>query len=173
MLGMAWFAPKANDVNGYAVDLLTKIIGGTESSRLVQSLRDRDHLVQSVRMSYGALAGAGIVTLSATMEPKNLTAVEAAVLAEIARVQEHGVSEEERQLAVTQAEARYAFDRETTEGLAFAYGIAELTWSLDEELRYIEALNAITRAELQEAARRWLSITNFVRIAFAPRKAAP
>ena len=173
MLGMAWLAPKASDPNGYAVDLLTKIIGGTESSRLVQSLRDRDHLVQSLRMSYGALAGAGIVTLWATMEPRDLAAVEAAVLGEITRIQEHGVTEEERQLAVTQAEARYAFDRETTEGLAFAYGIAELTWSLDEELRYIEALNAITLEELQEAARRWLSTTSFVRVAFAPRKAAP
>ena len=173
MLGMAWIAPKGNDVSGYAVDLLTKIIGGTESSRLVQSLRDRDHLVQSVRMSYNALAGARIVTLSAAMEPRDLPTVEAAVLAEITRIQEHGVTEEERQLAVTQAEARYAFDRETTEGLAFAYGIAELTWSLAEELRYIEALNAITRAELQEAARRWLSTTSFVRIAFAPKKAAP
>jgi predicted Zn-dependent peptidase len=170
MLGMAWIAPRADDVNAYAVDLLATIIAGAESSRLVQSLRDRDRLVQSVRMSYAPLMGAGVVTLVATLEAEDLRAVEQAVLAEIARIQEHGVTEEERQLAVTRAESQYAFDRETTEGLAFAYGIAELTWSLDAELRYIDSLRGVTREQIQEAARRWLPTTSYARIAFMARK---
>ena len=170
MLGMAWIAPKADDVNGYAVDLLTTILAGAESSRLVQSLRDRDRLVQSIRMSYAPLMGAGVVSLVATLEAEDVPAVEPAVLAEIERIQEHGVTEEERQLAVTRAESRYAFDRETAEGLAFAYGIAELTWSLDAELRYIDSLRAVTREQIQEAARRWLPTTSYARIAFAARK---
>ena len=111
-----------------------------------------------------------MVTLLATLEAKDLPAVEQAVLAEITRIQEQGVTEEERQLAVTRAEAQYAFDRETTEGLAFAYGIAELTWSLDEELRYIDSLRGVTREQIQEAARRWLPTTSYARIAFAARK---
>ncbi|HVQ76412.1 MAG TPA: pitrilysin family protein [Candidatus Binatia bacterium] len=171
MLGMAWLAPKADDASGNAVDLLTTIIAGAESSRLVQSLRDRDRLVQNVKMNYSALAGAGIVTLWAELEAKDLATVEQAVLAEITRIQEQGVTEEERQLAVTRAESQYAFDRETAEGLAFAYGLAELTWSLDEELRYIDTLRGVTREQIQEAARRWLPTANYARIGFAPRKA--
>jgi zinc protease len=172
MLGMAWLAPKADDPSGNAVDLLTTIIAGAESSRLVQSLRDRDRLVQNIKMSYSALEGAGIVTLWAELEPKDLAAVEQAVIAEIKRIQEQGVTEEERQLAITRAESQYAFDRETAEGLAFAYGLAELTWDLDEELRYIDTLRGVTRAQIQEAARRWLSTENYARIGFAPRRAA-
>ena len=169
---MAWLGPKADDEAGNAVDLLTTIIAGTESARLVQSLRDRDRLVQNVRMSYSALAGAGIVTLWAELEAKDLAAVEQAVLAEMRRIQDQGVTEEERQLAVTRAEKQYAFDRETSEGLAFAFGLAELTWALDEELRYIDTLRKVTREQIQEAARRWLSTQNYARIGFAPRKAA-
>ena len=172
MLGMAWIAPKADDPSGYAVDLLATILAGAESARLVESLRDREGLVQSVRMSYAPLQGAGLVTLIATTEAQDLPAVEQAVLAEITRIQEQGVTEEERQLAITRAESRFAFDRETSDGLAFAYGIAEVTWSLDEELRYVDTLRGITREQIQEAARRWLSTTSYVRVAFAPGKAA-
>ena len=154
------------------MDLLTTIIAGSESARLVQSLRDRDRLVQNIRMNYSALAGAGIVALWAELEAKDLAAVEQAVLAEIQRIQEQGVTEEERQLAVTRAEKQYAFDRETAEGLAFAFGLAELTWALDEELRYIDTLRKVTREQIQEAARRWLSTENYARIGFAPRRAA-
>jgi zinc protease len=168
VLGMAWLAPKADDESGNAVDLLTTIIAGTESARLVQSLRDRDRLVQNIKMNYSALAGAGIVTLWAELEPKDLAAVEQAVLAEIRRIQEQGITEEERQLAVTRAESQYAFDRETAEGLAFAFGLAELTWALEEELRYVDTLRKVTREQIQEAARRWLSTANYARIGFAP-----
>jgi len=124
-------------------------------------------------MSFTPLAGAGIVTLWATAEAPDLPAIEQAVLAEIRRIQEQGVTEEERAVAVTRAESQYAFDRETTEGLAFAYGIAELTWSLDAELRYIDSLRGVTREQIQEAARRWFPTTSYARIAFAPKKAAP
>jgi predicted Zn-dependent peptidase len=106
------------------------------------------------------------------LEAKDLAAVEQAILAELRRIQEQGVTEDERQLAVTRAEKQYAFDRETSEGLAFAFGLAELTWSLEEELRYIDTLRKVSREQIQEAARRWLSTENYVRIGFAPRKAA-
>jgi zinc protease len=172
MLGMAWLAPRADDQTGNAVDLLTTIIAGTESARLVQSLRDRDRLVQNIKMNYSALEGAGIVTLTAQLEAKDIEKVEQEVLAEIKRVQDQGVTEEERQLAITRAESTYAFDRETAEGLAYAFGLAELTWSLDEELKYIDTLRKVTREQIQEVARRWLPLANYVRIGFTPKKAA-
>jgi zinc protease len=172
MLGMAWLGPKADDESGNAVDLLTTIIAGTESARLVQSLRDRERFVQNIKMNYSALAGAGIVTLWSELEAKDLERVEQEVLAEVKRIQEQGITEEERQLAVTRAESQYAFDRETAEGLAFAFGLAELTWALDEELRYIDTLRKVTREQIQEAARRWLPTTNYARIGFTPKKAA-
>ena len=46
---MGWQAPRADDPTGDAVDLLTTILGGTESSRLVRRLRDDERLVNGVR----------------------------------------------------------------------------------------------------------------------------
>jgi zinc protease len=168
-LALGWQAPRSDDVNGDAVDLLTTILAGTESSRLAQRLRDKERLVSTVTMSYSALMGGGIVSLRAELEAKDLERVERIILEEIARIQESGPTEEERRLAVTKFEAQHAFDTETSEGLAYAYGLAETTWTLDAELRYVDRLRRITREQIRDAARRYLSRTDYARLAFVPK----
>ena len=134
-LALGWQAPRADDLSGDAVDLLTTILAGAESSRLARRLRDQERLVSSITMSYSAQMGGGIVTLRAELEAKDLERVEQIILEEIARMQEGGPTEEERQLAVIQFESQHAFDTETSEGLANAYALAETTWTLEAELR--------------------------------------
>jgi zinc protease len=170
-LALGWQAPRSDDAAGDAVDLLTTILAGTESSRLAQRLRDRERLVSTVTMSYSALMGGGIVSLRAELEAKDLERVEAIILEEIARIQESGPTEEERRLAVTKFEAQHAFDTETSEGLAYAYGLAETTWTLDAELRYVDRLRRITREQIRDAARRYLS-RDYARLAFVPKPGA-
>jgi zinc protease len=168
-LALGWAAPRADDPDGDAVDLLTTILAGTESSRLARRLRDQERVVSSVTMSYSALVGGGIVSLRTELEAKDLDRVERIVLEEIARIQESGPTEEERQLGVTKFEAQHAFDTETSEGLAYAYGLAETTWTLEAELRYVERLRGVTREQIRDAARRYLSRTDYARLAFVPR----
>jgi zinc protease len=171
-LAMGWQAPESDDPAGDAVDLLATILAGTESSRLARRLRDDERLVSSITMSYSALVGGGIVSLRADLEAKDLQRVEQVVLEEIARIQESGPTEEERQLAVTKFESQHAFDTETSEGLAYAYGLAETTWNLQAELHYVERLRKITREQIRDAARRYLSRGDYARLAFVPKAAA-
>jgi zinc protease len=170
-LALGWQAPRSDDSSGDAVDLLTTILAGTESSRLAQRLRDQERLVSSVTMSYSALMGGGIVSLRAELEAKDLERAERIILEEIAKIQESGPTEEERRLAVTKFEAQHAFDTETSEGLAYAYGLAETTWTLEAELSYVDRLRRISREQIRDAARRYLSRTDYARLAFVPRPA--
>jgi len=169
MLAMGWQAPRSDDASGDAVDLLTTILAGTESSRLTRRLRDEEQIVSGITMNYAALMGGGIVTLRAELEAKDIDRAERIILEEIARIQETGPTEEERQLALTRFEAQHAFDTETSEGLAFAYGIAEMTWNLDAELHYVERLRKVSAEQIRDAARTYLSRVNYARLAFVPR----
>jgi len=169
-LAMGWQAPRADDANGDAVDLLTTILAGSESSRLVRRLRDDERLVNGVSMSYSAQMGGGIASLRAELEAKDLAQVERIVLEEIAKMQESGPTEEERQLAVIKFESQHAFDTETSEGLANAYGLAETTWTLEAELGYVDRLRKITREQIRDAARRYLSRTDYAQVGFVPKK---
>ena len=168
-LALGWQAPRSDDANGDAVDLLTTILAGTESSRLARRLRDEERLVSSVTMSYAALVGGGIASLRADLEAKDVDRVEQIVLEEIAKIQESGPTEEERRLAVTKFESQHAFDTETSEGLAYAYGLAETTWTLEAELRYVDRLRHISRDQIRDAARKFLSRSDYARLAFVPR----
>jgi zinc protease len=166
-LGLAWPAPKLNDPEQVAVDLMSAILGESRSSRLVVSLRDRQHLVSSIRSSYSALEAAGALTIIAQVEPGHLGAAEDQAVLELRRIQDHGVTEAERRRAVIAAETAYLFRTETPEGLARAYGRAETVWQLADELRYLARLRSVTREQIQAAARRF-PVDRYVRLAFLP-----
>jgi zinc protease len=161
-------APPLGSPDMFATDLLAHILGGSQTSRLNQALRERQRLVTSVRASYSALQSAGMLGVSALFEPDDLEKVERAMLAEIKRIQDEGVTQAERDRAVTAAESRHVFSIETAEGRAYAYGMAETLWSLEGEMRYLDGIRAVTREQIQAAARRYLGAERS-RLALLPR----
>ena len=169
-LGMAWQAAAtgvaAEDIQ--AVDLLTYILGDGPSSRLNRTVREDKGLVHSIEATYVTREQSGLVSVAARLDPKNVDAAEAAILDVVRRVRDEGVSEAERQRAIVTAESFYAFDIETAEGLAKSYGQAETTWTLDDELRYLERLRQVTAAQIQAAARKYLADANLARVRFLP-----
>jgi len=171
-LGLAWRTAPTNEPDVYAVDLLTYILGDGPSSRLNRVLRERERLVFTIESGYGAWEKAGLVTVTARLDPANLDRAEAAVLEVVRGVREGGVTEAERRRAIVTAEANYAFDIETAEGLAKTYGQAETTWTLENELAYLARLRQVTAAEIQAVARKYFAGDNYARVRFVPRGAA-
>lgn len=169
-LGLAWQAAAtgmaAEDIP--AVDLLSYILGDGPSSRLNRVLREDKGLVQSIEATYVTREQSGLVSVTARLDPRHLDAAEAAILDVIRRVRAEGVTEAERQRALVTAEAFYAFDIETAEGLAKTYGQAETTWTLADELRYLARLREVTAAQIQAAARAYLGDDNVARVRFLP-----
>jgi zinc protease len=171
-LGMAWRSPATNHPDVYAVDVLTYILGDSPSSRLNQVLRERERLVFSIEAGYGAWQLGGAVTVIARLEAANLERAEATVLDVLRRVKTEGVTEAERRRALVTAEANYAFDIETVEGLAKTYGQAETTWTLDDEVAYLSRLRQVSAAEIQAVALRYFGDDNYARIRFVPKEGA-
>jgi zinc protease len=167
-LGLAWPAPPLGHADMFAVDLLTHVLGGSRSSRLHQALREQARLVSGVGASYGALQRGGLVSVTAQVEPADVERAEAAVIDEVRRIQDAGVTDEELARALTAAEAHHLFARETAEGLALAYGRADTLWSLAGERAYLARLRAVTRDDVARAARRYLTDA-YARLAFVPR----
>src|SRR5215510_13917447 len=117
-LGLGWLGPKLDHADTPAVDLLVSILGQSRSSRLPQSLRERLALVNLVGSDYAAMEAAGVITVTAQLEPSNLTRAEAEIVKEVQRVREQGVTDAELRRAITLAEADHAFRSETAEGRA-------------------------------------------------------
>ena len=167
-VGLAWHAPKLDHADTPAVDLLVTILGQGRGSRLIRALRERLGLVNTIATGYAAMEGAGVVTLSAQLDPAHLPQAEAEIWQEIRRVRDTGVTPPELERARTTEEARREFQTETAEGRAFALGHAVTVWRLEEEEAYLHRLRAVTREQVRAAARRYLDLTQFARVVFRP-----
>ena len=169
-LVLGWQAPRLADRDSLLLDLLATILAGSESSRLVTTLRDGERIVSRISMNNTTLQLAGIFYVQAQLEPADVETAERRILEEIARLQADGPTEEERELAITKAESDHASAYETSDGVASAYGVAYTTAALDDELLYIERLRAITREQIRDAARKYLPPTAYARLAFVPKR---
>ena len=169
--GIAWHAAPTGNTDIYAVDLLTYILGDGPSSRLNQVLREQRGLVQTIDASYIPRQLSGLVSVTARLDAKNFDAAEAAVREIVRRVRDEGVTSAERERAITTAESSYAFDIETVEGLAKAYGQAETTWTLQDEVHYLERVRRVSAEQIRAAARTYFGDDNYVRVRFLPEGA--
>ena len=167
---IGWQAPSLSNPDSFALDLVATILGGSESSRLPKTLRDGERLVSGISVSNSSMQLSGIFYVQAQLEAADVEKARARILEELARLQKDGPTEEEQKLAVTKAESEHAFAYETTDGVAAAYGITQLTGSLDDELRYVDRLRAVTREQIRDAARKYLPVTDYAAIAFVPGK---
>ena len=167
-LGMGWHAPRIDHPDLAAVDLLVTILAQTRTSRLLQSLRDRLGLVNTIGGGYSALEAGGIVTITAQTERANVARVESEVVAEVRRVRDEGITEAELRRAITFAEAVHEFSAETAEGRARLLGRAETVWRLEDELAYLDRVRSVTVPQIQAAARKYLDPERYVRVTFMP-----
>ena len=167
-LALGWLAPSIDHADTPAVDLAVSILGQTRGSRLPQALREQLGIVNTISTGYSALEGAGLVNVTAQLDPRNLGRAEAAILAEVERLGTDGATEAERRRAVLTAEARRAFLVETVEGRAWAFGQAETTWRIEDELAYLDRLRSVTSEQVREAARRYLDPSRYARVVFVP-----
>ena len=167
---IGWQAPRLSNPDSFALDLVATILGGSESSRLTKTLRDSERLVAGISVSNSSMQLSGIFYVQAQLEAADLDKAKERILEELARLEKDGPTEEERQLAVTKAESEHAFAYETSDGVAAAYGITQLTGNLNDELRYVDRLRAVTNDQIRDAARKYLPLTDYACISFVPGK---
>ena len=169
-LAIGWQAPSLSDPDSFALDLVATILGGSESARLQKTLRDGERLVSGISATNSSMQLSGILYVQAQPEAGDVEKAERLILEEITRLQREGPTEEERTLAVTKAESEHAFAYETTDGVASAYGITQTTGKLEDELRYVDRLRSVTSDQIRDAARKYLPVTDYARLAFVPGK---
>jgi zinc protease len=163
-LAMAWKAPKLRDVNKdrdpYALDVLAAVLDGHDASRLARNLVRGSRVAQSAGAGYdGTLRGEASFTLDGQpAEGKSIADLEAALRAEIKRIQDEGVSAEELARVKTQSIAAQIYKRDSLMAQAMEIGGAEaagVSWR-DIDL-LLEKLKSVTAEEVQAVAKKYFS----------------
>ncbi|HVT07626.1 MAG TPA: pitrilysin family protein [Polyangia bacterium] len=165
-----YHVPRAADPDMPALEVLATILSAGDSSRLTQRLVRHDHLAIAAGGVTEAMEDPGLfIVYAAYLPDKDGAKVQAALSDEIARVRDAPVAAAELDKAKNQLAAGFVFGLETVDGIAQRLGQAQYVegdWH-----RFIEGASrylAVTAADVQRVAKKYLVDTNLTRVTLVP-----
>ncbi len=149
--GLSLFHPRR-----FTLDLLNVILSGGMGSRLFTEIRDKLGLAYSIHSYAEHFLDSGSVTVSAGVDPKNLSTAIKAILEQLSLLKER-VPESELSKAKELSKGRLLLSMEDSRNVAGWIGgqeiLTERILSIDQ---VVSIINAITADELQQIARELL-----------------
>jgi zinc protease len=172
-LHFAWHIPEARHADVPALDVLATLLGYGQSSRLYQSVRERQRLVHHADAWTYNPGLPGLLGMSAMVDAGKFEAARDAMLAELERMKEEPVSPAELAKAVKQFTAGNLAARKTVQGQAQDLGANWLgAHDLNFTARHLAAVKQLTPSDLQRVARQHLSADNGTYYALLPKGSA-
>jgi zinc protease len=171
-LRAAWHAPAATDADFFPMLVLDAVLTGAKGLNLWSSFRgappqrkSRLYAALVERTLASSVSGALVPTAQPFLYTISLTAVqgvalpalEAALLEEIDRVREHGVTEEEMARARRQLRARFVFENDSVTNIAHQLGYFETVTGQGFFPELHSRVDRVTAEEVSSVARRRLA----------------
>jgi zinc protease len=152
------------DWEPFALEILAGVLDGNASARLNQNLVRRDRIAVEVSGGYDLTNRGGVSQFMLDGTPSegvSVTDLELAIVSEIEKLKEEGVTADELQRVKAQVIAADVYQRDSTFYQAMQIGTLEtvgLSWRLLRE--YPERLKAVTAEQVQAVARKYLTPEN-------------
>ena len=180
-LQMGFHTPVLNDPNQdwepYALEILASVLSGNDSARLNQKLVRESQVAVDVGAGYDMIARGrqGLFELAGSpSEGKTVAELEAAILQQIEKIKESGVTAEELKRVKAQVIAADVYQRDSVFYQAMQIGQLELTgfsWKILKD--YPAKLSAVTSEQVQEVAKKYLVKDNMTVATLDPQPIDP
>lgn len=149
-----WHMVSRTDPRYYACDLVTDILGGGASSRLFQALVKEQQLFSNIECYHFGSTDPGLVAIEGKLvKGVTFAQAEAALRAELLRLQEHEVGEEELQKVKNKAESAMAFEDLSLMNRASSLAMYENLGDAGMINTELERYQAVTSADIRDMAR--------------------
>lgn len=156
-------APPLTDPDYPAMKVLSTALGGGMAGRLFSILRDQEGLAYTTTAQYPTRMDRSLFLTFAGTAPESTERTEAALRRELDRIQREPVSDEELRVAKEFLLGALAMDRRTNQRQTWYLGTLEAEGVGTDFLdRYIARVRALTAADLQRAAQRYLALLRTV-----------
>jgi zinc protease len=160
---MGSLAPALTDPDHAAVKVMTAVLGGGMAGRFFSELRDKQGLAYTTAAQYPSRVDTSYLMASLGTAPENTGKAEAALKAELERIQREPVPDEELRVAKSYLLGNLAMDRRTNARQAWYLATYEEAGVGYEFLdRYVQQVRAVTAADVQRVARKYLSVLRTV-----------
>ena len=160
-----FLAPPASHPDYAAVKVLTTALGGGMAGRLFTEVRDKQGLAYATGAAYPSRWGPSMLWAQLGTAPPNQVRAEAAMLAELERIQREPLTAAELTRAKGYLLGQFELDRRTNARLSWYDGFFEsIGVGPDFAERYARAVDAVTIEDVQRVARTYLAAPTVVRL---------
>lgn len=158
----------------YAVSVMNFILGGGGfSSRLMDNIRDNRGLAYDVHSSFSAQKEPGAYTVSIQTKNESANEVISETIREIRRIQDESVTDKELEDAKAYLTGSFPLRMDTYAKIAGMMTSAEIyNLGLDYPEKYPVLIRALTRADIQRAAKKYLNPDKMVIVVVADQEKA-
>ena len=168
-LMMCSIGPKSESPDQFPLDIMATLLGDGESSRLWKQIKDEQGLVYSINYSFYTSKYEGTMLAFATLDPANIDKVEDAIKKIFSDVKANGFTEQELRKAKNKLKTDHYASLER--GLDVADKYAQYNSFIGREFvdTYPDNIEAVTLADLNDAARRYLNTDSYVKNTVVPK----
>lgn len=169
---MGFHVPQITHDDIPALDILSHILGGADSSRLEQIIKEKKRLVHNIYCYVFTPKFPGLLAVGGMMQPEKTLFTIDAIWEEIQKTIAEPVTADELNRAKINIRASEVYERETVGGQAakLAYFLAT-AGDHEFEKRYFQILNDVTVDDVRTAAQKYLSPQNCTVEILSPKKA--
>jgi zinc protease len=161
-LSMGWIGPGVDNLqDGFGLDLLSAILAGSSTSRLVQSLREEEHLVLDICSNFSLQQESSLLTVSAWLETEDLEEVEQKIGDRIRQLQNQPISDLELARFKRMLCNDYTFSTETPGQLAGLYGYYSTIAKAEISVTYPYQIKRLQPVDIQRLAKQYLCADNY------------
>ena len=161
--------PSGHDPDAVPLDLLSYILAGGESTRLVTLLEAQKELANSISAFAYTPQDPGIFVFLASLESAKIADATAELLGAIARTRTELVTRAELTRARSNLESEFVYRKETMQGQARLLGYSQCVFEdPNYEGRYLGELASATREDIQRVAATYFRPENMVAVLVGP-----
>ncbi|WP_018589635.1 M16 family metallopeptidase [Terrisporobacter glycolicus] len=153
--------PEENEKEAYALAVVNNIFGGSNSSRLFQSIREDKGLVYSIYSSQALYKKCGELGIFASTSEEYLKEVYDLIIQEIKNMKENYITEEELKESKEQLKGNYILSLESISSKMLSHGESMLLNNkIKNEDEIIEHINSVNMEQVEAIINKVFNIEN-------------
>lgn len=159
---LTWRIPNVKHKDIAALEVLSAILGQGDSSRLMQSLRIREPLTNSVGSFSYSMQDEGLFAVSFNLEKDNLSKALNTIIPELTRLIEEPPTASEMQKAMTNFASHEVYSMETVDNIARKAGSNEFYYhDHDYYKTYMKHVYGLKPHDIQKVAKKYFKPDTF------------
>lgn len=159
---LTWRIPNVKHKDIAALEVMSAILGQGDSCRLMQTLRIKEPLTNSVGSFAYSMQDDGLFAVSLGLEKENLTKALTALIPELVRIVTEPPTAAEMQKAITNFASHEVYSMETVDNIARKAGSNEFYYGdNDYYKKYMKQVYALKPADIQKIAKKYLKADTF------------